>query len=372
MLSEEHIGHIRTLAPPLLSLYLSVNPARPENQGRAYLLRAREAMEATGAPPEVRQRVLAALEEPPRAKTRALFATADRLEAYDLQVELPLLEGVEAHWGEPYLTPLLYVLDEYERVGVVFLDSEKWRLFEVYLGEIEEISGAFRAVDPQAWRRLTQDQTGRRYGPGGAQRAAPDTDHLEQRLAVWTQRFYKEAAAQLEQAMRERGLGRLILMGPKAEVSAFEAALPRRLRERVAATLPSLPSPNAQASEVLRAVEEVLEPLERAREVRLLEELVERGVAGLEQTLELLQQGRLHTLVAPWRPAGRVYQAQDGWVALSPEAARAHGEPIRELELKQVLPELTAAYGTRLELVRGPAEERLRQELGGLAGLLRW
>lgn len=355
----------------MLSLYLDVNPAHPDNRNRAYLLRAREAMETVGAPPEVAHRVLEALQDIPQARSRVVFSTPEELEVYDLQVELPLFEGVEAYWGEPYLTPLLYLLDEHERVGVVFLDSEKLRVFEVYLGEIEEISGAFRAVDPQAWRRLTQDSPGRRYGPGGAHRAAADADHFARRMEAWTHRFYKAVAEQLEQLSLERNLQRLVLIGQKAEASVFKEMLPRRLRERVVAILPSLPNAQAQASEVLKLVEEALERIEREQEVRLLDEVAERGVAGLEQTLELLQQGRLHLLVLPWRLGGSAYQAADGWVSSSLEAARAHGEPVQEVALRRVLPELAAAYGTRLEFVRGPAEERL-EGLGGLAGLLRW
>lgn len=378
MLTQEVTRYIREfVAPrvaPVLSLYLDVNPAKPENQGKAYLLRAREAIEATQAPPEVGKKVLEALEERlPQARTRVVFAAEGWMDIYDLQVDLPLVQGAEARWGEPYLTPILYVLDEYERVGVVYIDSEKWRMFEVFLGEIEELPGAFRAVGPQEWKQLTQDSPGRRYSQGGVHRAAADTDHFERRLEAWTHRFYKRLAGLLEQTVNERSIQRLVLMGPKAEVEVFKELLPRRLRERVAATLPSLPTPNAQAGEVLKRVQEVLEPLERERENKLLDELVERGVGGLDQTLELLQQGRLYLLVAPWNPQDKVYRAPDGWVGSSPAVAQAHGaDQPEEVELKLVLPELAAAYGTRLEFVRGPAEARLHKELGGLAGLLRW
>ncbi len=378
MLTQEGTRYIREfVAPrvaPVLSLYLDVNPANPSNQGKAYALRAREALEATKTPLEIRKKVLEALEHDlPQARSRVLFATGSWMEIYDLQVDLPLVEGVEARWGEPYLTPILYVLDEYDRVGVVYLDSEKWRMFEVYLGEIEELPGAFRAIPTQEWNQLTQDSPGRRHGQGGIHRAAANTDRFERRLDTWTHRFYKRLAGLLEQVMNERNVQRLVLVGQKPEVLVFKELLPKRLRERVLATLPSLPTPRAPAGEVLKLVEGVLEPLERERENRLLDELAERGVTGLDQTLELLQQGGLHLLVAPWHPQGKVYRAPDGWVGGSMEGAVAHGAGrIEDVELKQVLPELAEAYGTRLEFVRGPAEERLHKAFGGLAGLPRW
>jgi hypothetical protein len=378
MLTQEGVRYIREFvaprAAPVLSLYLDVNPANQDNQGKAYVLRARNALKTAGAPAEVSKKVLGALEhDSPQARSRAIFATNGSMEVYNLQVDLPLVQGVEARWGEPYLTPILYVLDEYERVGVVFLDSEKWRMFEVFLGEIEELPGAFRAVSTQDWSRLSQDSKGRRYGAGPASRAAANTDRFERRMDVWTHRFYKQMVGVLEQTVSERNIQRLLLVGQKAEVQVFQELLPRHLREKVLATLPSLPTPLTQAGEVLGLVQNVLEPLQRERENRLLDELAERGVAGLDQTLELLQQGRLHLLVAPWNPQDRVYRAPNGWVGASAQGAAAHGaSQIEEVELKQVLPELAASYGTRLEFVRGPAEERLHRAFGGLAGLSRW
>lgn len=378
MLTQESIRHIRELvAPrvaPVLSLYLDVNPANLNNSGKAYVLRARNALKAAGTPSEVSKKVLGALEhDAPQARSRAIFATNGWMEVYNLQVDLPLVQGVEARWGEPYLTPILYVLDEHERVGVVFLDSEKWRMFEVFLGEIEELPGAFRAVSTQDWGRLTQDSSGRRYGPGAAHRAAANTDRFERRMDAWTHRFYKQMVGILEQTVSQRNIQRLLLVGQKAEVQTFKELLPRPLREKVLAALPSLPTPLTQAGEVLGLVQGLLEPLQRERETRLLDELAERGVAGLDQTLELLQQGGLQLLVTPWNPKGRVYRAPDGWVGASTPGAVAHGaSQIEEVELKQVLPELVASYGTRLEFVHGPAEERLHRDFGGLAGLPRW
>ncbi|MCX7783470.1 MAG: hypothetical protein N2318_07465 [Meiothermus sp.] len=45
---------------------------------------------------------------------------------------------------------------------------------------------------------------------------------------------------------------------------------------------------------------------------------------------------------------------------------------MEEVELKRVLPELAARYGTALEFVQAEVAERLRQELGGLAAMPRW
>ena len=65
---------------PLLSAYLSVNPAHPENQAKAYVIRLKDALKETGAPKELQRRVLAYVDgEQPRARTLAVFATRDEI-----------------------------------------------------------------------------------------------------------------------------------------------------------------------------------------------------------------------------------------------------------------------------------------------------
>jgi len=183
MIGKEEIHRIRELIGakegPVLSLYVDVNPAKPENAGRAYALRAKDAIKALEVPGDLSERVLEVLQNQVlEARTAVFFAGEDLFEVLPLQVELPLVnsvktafldekagrylvDGVLAHWGEPFLLPLVYALDEYERYGIVYVDRERWRVFEVFLGEIEEVHDAFLALDTEAWRRLSLDAPGR-------------------------------------------------------------------------------------------------------------------------------------------------------------------------------------------------------------------
>jgi len=135
-----------TIAPhtsPLLSLYVDVNPSNPDNARRAWLVRAKNTIKSLQIPRDIANKAIETLEfDRPDARTYALFVAQDLVRIYVLQVDLPVVDlahgRVEARWGEPYVFPLEYVLDEYERSGVVFVDQVKWRLYEVFLGEIEE------------------------------------------------------------------------------------------------------------------------------------------------------------------------------------------------------------------------------------------
>ncbi|MBI5812468.1 MAG: VLRF1 family aeRF1-type release factor [Deinococcota bacterium] len=384
MLTQAQVRSIQDLVQhpgPVLSLYLSTNPAQEENAGRAYLARAKEQMKALGVPKEIFDKVLARLEEDrPQARTRVIFAGENLLEIYDLQVDLPLSDGIEARWGQPYLTPLLYAIDEHERRAVVLVDQEKWRLFEVVLGEIEELEGAFRAVNPEEWRDLGEDATaagGRSAGPGapghvGRASGGSGKDHFSERMGEWTERFYKEMAHHLVEVMKSRGIEQLVLMGPDPDTKNFAAHLPENFPKPY--ILPSAPHSRVSAGEILKIVERELPPLERERELKLLEQIRENGVSGVDQVISLLQEGRIHLLVAPWKLEGTVFRCPSGMVGMTREAARAYcpGEQVEEVSLKEALPRLAQAYAARLEFVHGEAEERLLREFGGLAGLLRW
>ncbi|MDT7922230.1 MAG: VLRF1 family aeRF1-type release factor [Thermus sp.] len=394
MIGKEEVRRIKEslkdLKTPALSLYLDINPAKPDNAGRAYALRAKDAMKALAVPEALAEKVLELLQhEVIQAKTLALFADQERLELFPLQVELPLVRAVKtafvdektsrlltdgalAHYGEPFLLPLVYALDEYERYGVVYVDQERWRVFEVFLGEIAEVKDAFLALDTEAWRRLSLDAPGRRFNLGGIARGGAGQDLFAKRLAAWEERFYKALAHELVRHVEERGFTRLLLMGPEEHTKLFLGYLPKRLKEKVVAELPSLPHPGASPGEVLKRLEPVLEEVERQAEVRLLEELEEaypKAAFGPE-VLARVQEGRVELWVLPWHLERELY-ACDGLYLAEEAQALAYCQNPEKKPLAVVLPELAAGYAAKLEFVRGEAERRLL-ERGGMAALLRW
>jgi peptide subunit release factor 1 (eRF1) len=382
-----------TLAPaklPLLSLYVDVNPAKPENAGRAYALRAKDALKALNVPEDLSEKVLEVLKNQVlEARTAVFFVGEGLFETFLLQVELPLVnavktafldektgrylvDGVLAHFGEPFLLPLVYALDEYERYGVVYLDREKWRVFEVFLGEIEEVHDAFLALDTEAWRRLSLDAPGRRFNLGGIARGGAGQDLFAKRLEAWEERFYKTLAQELLHLTEGRGFTRLVLMGPEEHTKLFLGYLPKRLKEKVVALLPSLPHPGASPGEVLKRLEPELERIERAKEVELLTQLEEAypKAAFGDEVLERLQEGRVEVWVLPWTLDRGVY-ACDGLYFAREDQARAWCEAPALVPLAVAAPELARGYAAKLEFVRGEAEKRLL-ERGGMAALLRW
>lgn len=391
MLGKEAVKAIRRWAErpaPVLSLYLAVNPADPnvaqhtfDYKKKPYVIRAKDTLKALGVPRELADRVLFRLEhDAPQAVTRAVFADDRELEVYDLGVELPVVDLrtglVEGRYGEPYVAPLLFALDEYERYGVVLLDKERWRLFEVFMGEIEEVEDAFRAVAPEEWRRLSESRPAAPRTVGGFAAAAKGgtaKDKFDRRLLEWTHRFYKDRAQELFRFVEERGIERVILMGPEEDTKYFESFLPKALASRVVAHLPSPGHARVSPGEVLLKVKPAIERIEREEEKKLLERVREEGIQGSAPVLDALMIGRVYLWVLPWNLEEEVYYCpEENFAAASLDAARAVCDAPERRPLKDLVARLADAYGARVEFVRGEAEEMLTREFGGMAGLVRW
>jgi hypothetical protein len=384
----------------VLSIYADVHPGKPENAGRAWRLRIKNALKEL---PEIRDRagrrdeplyeeVLRLLEsERPEARTLAMFAHRDsdgrlHIQRLDLQVELPVVDlargRVEARYGPPFDTPLWFAADEYQRAGILLLTGPRWRFLEVFLGEVREGEEVFPHISPADWKeleeasgRIADELHARSLRPGGRFEKLSPKDRAAARTGAWLHRMYATLARLLEHAADQLAIERLVLAGEHWQISHFETYLSRRIQRRVAARTPLWPEAHqAPAGAIWRHLEPVLLEAERRGEVALLEQVQEQsGLWGADAVLNALQLGRVRLWILPWSLDLRIWQCpEDGFVAASRETAGALcGEP-REEALRDHVWSLAAQYGADLEFVRGEAEQRLIQEMGGMAALLRW
>jgi hypothetical protein len=372
--------------PPILSLYVDVDPAKAENARKGWLVRVKNSLKELKIPRSVEDKVLAALEKNrPEGKTHVIFAAEkDKrvwLADFTLQVELPVVHlghgRVEARWGEPYVAPLIYALDEYELYSVVFINKKRWRLFKVYLGEIEEVMDVFNEISPEDWRRITSDSPSLRFTapkPASA-RAGAAVDKFARKINVWTQKFYKNVVKLLENFVNAHDIGRIILMGVSEETRFFEQYLSRSLRDKIVAHLASLPTPEASVGDVSKKILPVIEKIEREKEIELITQIKEQpGIWGLENVLDALQMGKLYVLVVPWNLGAEVWRCPETGLVFSNEetAKELCPDEKEKVLLRDIIVSLAADYGTRLEFVKGEAEKMLIEQMEGVAGLTRW
>jgi hypothetical protein len=382
---------------PVLSIYADTSPARPENAGRAWVGRIKntlkELLEREESKPDnsLCEQVLALVEqERPSARTLVLFASRNPagkpvLRRIDLQVELPVVDlahgRVEARWGEPYLTPLFFAFDEYERGGVLHLSGSRWRFYELFLGELREDTEIFANISAEEWQEL-QELAGRienavaerRARSGGTFDKLSPKEREAAKVSLWMHKLYLRLASALDKAVDRLGIERLVLMGEAWQVSHFEGYLNRGLRNRIVARVghpANLHTPTPQ--DILDRVVPVLEAAERRGELALLERIREQpGAWGLDAVLDALQLGRVEILVLPWRLEATIWRCPDGFVGGTQEMAQLLCPEPQPTPLRDLVWVLGRDFGAKLEFVRGEAEERLLHEFQGAAALLRW
>jgi hypothetical protein len=351
---------------PILSAYLSVNAAIPENQERAYLVRLRDAMNDEGVPEDLQRQVREHLEAEthPGARTLAIFAAEDGLfEVYRLQVDVP----ESFRWGDPYVAPLMLALDEYEPYGAAVLDAERFRYFVVSplsntRGDEEVKANGFREVDVHPSQP---------YPRGGT-----DFEPASRRTEAHIHRFYKELGELTRDLTFREGVQRLILAGPRERTAEFRRTLPNELQDRVVAEEHvDLGSPEG---ELLDRLEAVRERADHEREKELLDEIRESGVRGLDETIAALQEeNRVYHLAALWDLEAEIRWCDNDQLAIrdvTREECPFCGQKTRVRPLTDVLVDLAAARGARLDFVLGENEntDTLRDEFGGIAGLTRF
>jgi len=367
---------------PVLSLYLDVNPARPENARKAYALRARAEMDKLGVPKRASRRLAEQIRQDhgiPEARTLVVFAGLGErgfFESHAFRPELPLVEaggGVLARWGEPYLAPLELALTEGQRYLAVLLASDRVRVFEIFLEEVEELDASVLPLDATDWRPLRENATGM---PGVPARGGSGKDLYEKRVADWRRRFHQDVARRLDGLLA--GLGddaRLILMGQSQEIAAFEASLTPAQQALVVDRLASTANPDAPASELAPLVAAAATGIEAATGSTLLDRIREAGVWGFGPTLEAAGDGRVHVLAVPWHMAAGVYRCRNsGRVTATRDAAErlCPGDVPEAMPIADVLPRLCERHAVKLAVMRGDNEARLMREFDGLAGLTRW
>jgi len=358
----------------VLSVYLDTDQSKAVNVERAFEVELKNMLREVEQPldkhkreefQEDANRVLGFLKDY-REPARGLVIFCDQSADLFWWRELRALVRNGVWWrSSPYLRPLLEILDENERYGVVLTDRQQARLFTVYLGEIEEHHEAFAEADVK-----------RIKGPGQEHAWAQlKIQHKAEEHAHWHLKHVAEMVSRLE---RIHEFDRLILAGTSEATGELSGLLPKALRSRIVRTI-RLPV-HAKESEVLEETLKIEEEVERTREAELVENLItaarkrEQAVLGLDETLLALQEWRI------WQLVYADGLARSGAMCTNCGALQAKkNEPCaycdKDVRLVDDLVELAASRVVempgKVEQVRGPAARRL-DEVGSIGALLRF
>jgi hypothetical protein len=318
-----------------LSLYLTTDPSRVENQGatlgwRIWLKNGLRELSAAH-PGDATYTALCGRAEAlledyrGRSKALALFLTPHAEQLFELPV--PLAES-SASYGRAALAPLLWLMDEYERTLIVIVDHERARFISGYMG-VSSREG-----------QHTDDFVAHEYPErSGHNQAASAADH---------QRHFMQGVAEHARRLKdETGAERLILGGNDEVAHALKHALHESVARAVVAIVP-IPQ-RADDREVVRLALPFALAYERQREVELVDQAIDfaksggPGALGMAAVAACLERKQVELLMLAW--------------------------PIEDAEQRERLLREAMAAGAKIELVSGVAAERVRAEGGAVARL---
>jgi hypothetical protein len=338
-----------------LSLYLNVDNAVRENQAvnPAWKIELKNALrkiedglsaDQRGSWKAVQQRVERFFRDyRPQSKGLALFITPDDEQRFDL----PVTTENRATFGEPLVAPLVWKLDEFEPYLVLMVDQEEANLYFSYLGSTEFEEGMEIDLSEYDFPRNYLMPSASAITGGHMLTQGSQRDRFEDRLDEYRARFYRNVVDAARRVSSERQARRIILGGSEQAVHAVRHEMDDDLRARVVhvMSIPMQSSPH----EIFRHIQPVALAYEREDEEALVKEIIDfaksggRGALGREAVEKALAMQQVELLVMSW--------------------------PGVDEALANQLSHQALALNTEIELVHGPAAERLNQE-GGIGARL--
>ena len=281
----------------------------------------------------------------------------DWTEVYQLSV--PLDNHLRISDG-PIVAPLVEVLERYHHHGVVLVDREHLRLMSLFLDQtLNE-----REVETEPYP-----------APHDVRRGGFSAKDYQDRKAEETKHFFKEFAEEVSAFVRRHDPDDLILLGTHENVQKFREFLPESVKKLVGHT--DRMDIEATAPEIRERLAPVFAARleeEEARVVEILRERVQqshKAVAGLEATLEELQEGKLEALVISRGlngDGGRCESCGFYLARSSGECPYCGGTVTDSGELGEAMVRMAADQGIEVDFVPATA----LGELGGVGGLLRF
>ena len=343
------IDSMKSLEPPVISLYMPGTPVAMGNSPHASETRVKNALGRLEVPSDVANRVLEVVRSNPHGRTTAIFANQKQVKAVELAAELPILDDttgrIDATWGAPLMAPLHLALC-HPRFGIVHIDQERARIFESFLDEIEELE-TWERVEP-AGDSYSMEKYSKAIQPVyTADRSDAVKDNLAHHLSEMVAQYYSEVAAHLGTLVTTRKLERLIVLGPDEDRHAFLDQMHPDLRKRVACTGASLSSPRAETSEVLHRALPLMAEAYVEQQRRITAEVLghRKGITGRKACARALSERRVDTLVAAWQ---------------------------LPLMTKELLLQVAQEHATKVVFVEAETGNLLLEKHEGLAAALRW
>ncbi|HSE98568.1 MAG TPA: hypothetical protein VLD57_09915, partial [Blastocatellia bacterium] len=221
-------------------------------------------------------------------KGKGLVVFSDLKQDFWWQRDLQVGFQTEARWSpNPWVRPLLEVLEEHDRLVVVLIDKQHARILTLDAIGIEQQSEVLSDVPNK------HATTGTDHIWSQGQMERDHTNHIKGHA--------RRVADELASIVDRMKISRVVIGGPVEATTIFSGELPKRLQQMIIGTI-SAPV-DAGYERLLDEVREVQEKAEQEEESRLVDSMItsahkgDRAVLGIADTLAALQEGRIYCMV---------------------------------------------------------------------------
>ncbi len=219
-------------------------------------------------------------------KGLALFSSSENNLWKEYHLNVPLKNDIIIN-STPYIKPLIYILDNYQRYALLLVDKESARIFVVHLGEIVEYGEVHSEGIPGkhkkgGWFALSQN-------------------HYERHIDFHVGMHLKDVVNKFDTFISGKYIGRIIIGGSDEAVSMVKGMLNKNVLDKVIGTVRI--EMFAKPDEVLKKVQPIVSAYEKKKEEEDIETLIEKAmknenaVLGLDNVLNAIQEKKVMKLV---------------------------------------------------------------------------
>lgn len=294
---------------------------------------------------------------------RALFAAVGTDDVRKISLQVPI-EDCAVLDSTAYIRPLVTAMATSAPAGLVLVSRDGLRLIDFRYGVAEEVEQSAFDLDTEDWRPM------RGPGPGGTnQSSSTQVDRFERRIDDNLRRFLHQSAPEIAQKAVTRGWTDLLLIGAVELTEILADALRPMDVVQVDTIVDNLP-PTEVAKRVAGDLSATRDRRDGALVTRALDAAKSggKGSLGLNQTLALLNAGRVDHLLLEESAQWGGFRGQDGYLYDQPQAASpADPEPDLGERMIEAALDSSATVTILTTQAAGPLAP-----YDGVAALLRW
>ncbi len=299
-----------TYSKHTLSLYLQVDPSYIENQSQTPAWTIWLKNELSNIQSSLMEKDLTSLWNDISKRLDKHLSTYDISgrtlvifmdEENEYVEELPFAMKNRSHFGQPFVSPLLWAIDEYQQYLIVMVDQQKASFRKAYLGNLETQSEITIDLGYDWGEKTLMPASG---GDGQALRQGNNREAFEDMIGEHVERFYKDIADEIKSIYDDESSLRVILAGDERSAHAVQKHLHESVNNHVVDIL-SIPM-NASEKDIMERISQVAYNYERNYELDLIKQIKNsaydngRGLLGRDELKKAMEMQQVEMIVMPF------------------------------------------------------------------------